>query len=420
MERHVEGFLFVAVAVALAIAFGVVSHRKWADTLSALCAAYEGLTVVPGGMFKSAKAMGEVEGHSVTVDTFTRRHGKSSTTYTRVRVAAGLPLGMTVGREGFGSSIAKAFVGEDVEVGDPSFDGEVVLRGADPATLLAHLDADTRAELRRAVVAHDAKLDDGDIVLTVTGRAKAPAIEVLMEAALDVARAGERSAGSVAARLERMAFTDPVHTVRRRAFRHLMSVVSRDAARRIARRAVDGGDPSMIVAGAQVLRDEPAIAAVLDAVGDPHIDDGAARDGLALLASLERPPRIGVALELSRRLPAVRVAAAACLGLIGGAQAQERLVALLGGEQEVAVAAAEALGRCGDIAAVEPLLEHTRGFGKGDLKRAAKDAIAAIQDRASGELGGLSIVDDVAGGELSVALEGSEGEVSVMAATEEA
>ena len=407
--------------IAIAVVWAISSHQgqRWSETMAALAQQHDGLEVVPGGVFKPASVTGTADDVPVTVDTFTRSHGKSVSTYTRVAVETDLPVGLRIGREGLGTSLTKVFMGDDIEVGDRDFDAALMLRGADPAEVVSYLDAATRQALWSAVDSHRAELEGGTLKLVVGGRAELPVLEGLLDAGVDVARAARARGGSVAERLERIAFDDPVPGVKRRAFELLMSQVNRDDAERISRLALATGDPTMAVRAADVLRDAAAVAALHGVVASPRAPNGALAQALTLLAELGQPPaeaRVQALTEVTDE--EVRAGAAQCLGVIGGARAQGRLIELLSDEAPIAVAAAEALGRCGDLAAVEPLLGRTRGvFGSSDLKRAAGVAMKAIQSRGAGDAGRLSLADGVAGGLALVAEES--GPEAVVGAVEE-
>jgi len=64
------------------------------------------------------------------------------------------------------------------------------------------------------------------------------------------------------------------------------------------------------------------------------------------------------------------------------------------------------------VAAVDPLLKEADGwFESGELKRAVRAAVDAIQARLTGaEVGGLSLVDDQRAGALSLAEAAGSGE----------
>jgi HEAT repeat protein len=120
-------------------------------------------------------------------------------------------------------------------------------------------------------------------------------------------------------------------------------------------------------------------------------------------------PELAAALA-SARGP-VAVAAAEALGAIGSAAAEAPLVAaLLAPEVVVATAAAHALARCGGVGAVPDLKEaEERG---GDVRRAARAAIASIQSRLTGATPGqVSLVGGDAG-QLSV-VDSTDGRVSL-------
>jgi hypothetical protein len=92
----------------------------------------------------------------------------------------------------------------------------------------------------------------------------------------------------------------------------------------------------------------------------------------------------------------IRVAAARTLGSLESPAIERCLLQLLAdAEVEVQTAAAEALGTVGSVGAVEPLLPLTKGLGRGQLRQAARSAIASIQSRLGDvEAGRLSLAED--------------------------
>lgn len=115
-------------------------------------------------------------------------------------------------------------------------------------------------------------------------------------------------------------------------------------------------------------------------------------------------------LAFAARHDEVAAATARALGTLGDAHAEAALLGLLeSGSSEVKVAAARTLGGLGTVRAVEPLLLHTEGFfAAADVRQAALDAVARIQQRLGpAEAGRLSIaaVAD-ADGALSMARNG--------------
>lgn len=79
------------------------------------------------------KITGRLDEVYVKVDTVTERHGKSSTTYTRLHAgypdSRSLELGLTLTEEGFFSGIQKFFGAQDIQLGDDQFDGGFLVKG---------------------------------------------------------------------------------------------------------------------------------------------------------------------------------------------------------------------------------------------------------------------------------------------------
>ena len=87
------------------------------------------------------------------------------------------------------------------------------------------------------------------------------------------------------------------------------------------------------------------------------------------------------------------------------------LISLVGDSDDaVAVGAARALTEVGTLAAVHPLMQRSDGILRGgDIKKAARDAIATIQLRHGGsDRGGLTLADEEAGGGLAVVEDGDD------------
>ncbi len=112
------------------------------------------------------------------------------------------------------------------------------------------------------------------------------------------------------------------------------------------------------------------------------------------------------------------VSAARALGVSGAAEAEEPLVRALGNQDPlIAIAAAGALGQLGSARSV-PSLKDVAAASGGELRRAARHAIVAIQSRlggaspgqislAAGDTGGLSLADEDPRGRLSTPGDGS-------------
>ncbi len=88
----------------------------------------------------------------LTLDTYTVSTGKSSTTYTRMRAPFVNRDGLyfKIYREGFFSSIGKFLGMQDIEIGDPYFDGDFVIKGNHEEKIRRLLDDADLKELIRA------------------------------------------------------------------------------------------------------------------------------------------------------------------------------------------------------------------------------------------------------------------------------
>jgi hypothetical protein len=156
-------FVFVAGVVA-AIVFGASKSR--ADALNRswrLVAERFGLALEPGAWNRSPRLDGSVSGHPLTVDIHKRRTGKHKTAYTRFRVGVPrLPAGAEIRAEGFLSGISRAFGVKDIEVGDASFDSQVLVKGRDPKALRAFLTPVRRRSIGRFLDSHPGAVIDGE------------------------------------------------------------------------------------------------------------------------------------------------------------------------------------------------------------------------------------------------------------------
>lgn len=128
--------------------------------------------------------------------------------------------------------------------------------------------------------------------------------------------------------------------------------------------------------------------------------DRLAQPGTGSIESVETISRV-----LAKADKDLAMAAARALGANANEAAERALVAALTHDSaDVRVAAAESLGRSGTPLAVVPLREAASAHPfDGALRRAARHAIALIQERVSGASPGqLSLAAD-AGGQVSLA-----------------
>jgi len=122
-----------------------------------------------------------------------------------------------------------------------------------------------------------------------------------------------------------------------------------------------------------------------------------ARAALSAIAAQRLTALVPVVLECAQSPnAAVRAGAAAALAQLGSATAEATLIGLLTDPSaDVQLASASALGEVGTVTAVEPLLPVAQGFGRAQLRHAARAAIGRIQSRLGpAEAGLLSLARD--------------------------
>ena len=171
-----------------------------------------------------------------------------------------------------------------------------------------------------------------------------------------------------------------------------------------------------------------AVAALGASLGVPRIIErlGLAREAghastaracLEALGACQEDAALAALVETLGAVDPVQAAVAArALGAVGRPEGEGPLVEALGRESsEVREAAAEALGRVGTTLSVVPLRSAASAHPlDGAFRRAARQAIVGIQSRVTGaspgqlslagdEAGALSLADDVATGQLSLA-----------------
>jgi len=146
-----------------------------------------GITVVGGEpVFKSAgwlsflkkptRLAGDYRGGRVELWHFSRSSGKSSTPYIGLRLYVDNPRGLSfqIYKEGVFSKIGKTFGMEDIEVGDPRFDKEFVVKCSDPGFIQAALLPEIKERCYEVFERHGArgtiKLRENEIYYEENGR----------------------------------------------------------------------------------------------------------------------------------------------------------------------------------------------------------------------------------------------------------
>jgi hypothetical protein len=363
---------------------------------------------------------------------------------TRVVVHVPNPLVRRVAlrREGLASALQKGVLRKtEPETGDPRFDDDFFIEAV-AADALALFDAETRdalCTLGGTVV--DVAMGDDEFRFDLRDDAH---LDWALEHALKAAR---RLAADtdVPTRLAVNAGRERVPAVRLRNLQVLVEQFPLHAALPGALKAAAGDpDPEIRLLAAPLLG-EDGVAVWTGLVEDANTPDSAAARAVTALGDRLGVERAQALLE--RAVKASRFATAeACLEQLGRTDdpaalaslmkviagdeaglatvaaravrtlsvpaAEPTLIAALGRDlPELALAAAETLGRGGTVAAVLPLEEAAERGGR-DVRGTARQAIAEIQSRVSGASPGQLSIADGATGALSM-VEDERGKISL-------
>lgn len=221
MENIAPFVLLTLVGIAI-IAFQMArasaARRYWEEF-----AASHDLSLVPGTVFTHPMMSGAWHGVEVRAWTESRGSGKSRRTVTVVEatVPGRLPVGLTLSRQGLGSSLLKLLGTKDLEVGDKAIDGAFLIEGgASGAVGGLLLQPAVRAELLAFIAAFpDGKVEHGKVRVERRGTAtddlgdRIDAVARLAETlagggASDAARG--RLVATLAARAAAMEIEEPV------------------------------------------------------------------------------------------------------------------------------------------------------------------------------------------------------------------
>jgi HEAT repeat protein len=350
----------------------------------------------------------------------------------------------------------------DMQTGDERFDREVEVHGPE-APLRALLDVETRLLARRLLAGSvdaasavpkggrriEVAINGGELqavlheeVLRAANESLAGALRALLDLARRLVHPED-----VPARLARNAGSDAEWGVRLRCLLLLVHAYPNDPAAREALRAARGDASEAIRLSAALALGDEGRGLLLEIATAERSDDGRAAQALRALG--QHLPR-ALVLEtlghaLRRRRPWSAQACIAWLGRFGGGDAVEPLARVLAMEQgELAAPAARALGETrlaaaeapliralrdaeahvrlaavhalsglGSASAVAPLREAAERYAQdGELKAAARKAVAAIQSRLTGTPGQLSLADGEAG-RLALADEDAAGRLTL-------
>jgi hypothetical protein len=114
--------------------FGPSKEEIWQQLCSEI-----GADFVQGGFWRGDKVQARVKEWVITLDTYTVSNGKTSTTYTRMRAPYVNRDGFrfTIYRKGLFSELGKLLGMQDIEIGDPEFDRDFIIKGDNEAQVLA-------------------------------------------------------------------------------------------------------------------------------------------------------------------------------------------------------------------------------------------------------------------------------------------
>ena len=434
--------VYVAVLLTILMTVAIVGWvraqvARWRSALAAVAAELE-LGFDPGTLFKKAKAHGTVEGFPIVVDSYTVSTGKSSQTYTRITIsgAGKIPGELLLEKEGLGSSIKKAFIGEDIQLGDPAFDTTVVLRG-DRHDARVRFDEHARITSIKAVSA-GVRLKKGEVSLVKGGLVSdsAKLLQMTLQV-IGLATALDMSDEPPQARLLRMLKTDSEPELRRRSLQELLNRFDGTAeASEAAEMAIEDEAPNVRLAAARTLRRFEPIAEVLRDRAQPGdfrryaaeiIGTGFSgrEDVVACLEAVLAQGPDPVVAEVLRATGRIahepraelleplcqtgdsesRLEVARMLGRLIGRFAEPSLIRMLDDEdKEVVLEVMRSLAKVGSRIAVQPLLRYTKGvFTDSSMKDAARQAIKAIQSRQGNiATGRLSLSEETELGNLSI------------------
>jgi HEAT repeat protein len=438
-------FFLFALAVGTAIVMSFLRRRKidaaWSAAADELHFGY----LMPG-FFSMPQISGRREGISLKITA----SGRDSHTSFKVAGLAGLPWNLAISSKG--SWVSGSVSGEKVLVNDPYFDEEVKISGA-PEEVVALMDAETRRAVKRFVKV-GGKIGWADLTLERSGVLKdwGEIVELANVMMTVAARLGRGPVPQLL--LENVQSDPiPAVRVRNFQLL-VDRFGSSEQTKRAVQVALGDRDPFVRVLGAAHEQGEKGMAILQAVAADPRSEVdvrvlalkrlvaifGYANARPLVIDALAAPDRIlngaavlaaGTAHDVSQleRITALADAGdealtetvATALGKLGDARAEVALIGLLGRESTaVRIAAAAALGLIGTVHAVEPLLPLSKGLlGNADLHKAARDSIRRIQSRlGDAEAGRVSVasVDEAAG---AVSLAAGGGEVSLAQSEEE-
>lgn len=387
--------VFVGVAWIAALSRRAAQQASWAKV-----AEQRRLRFVQASWPTPARIEGSIDDLSVTIQTFSTGGGKNRRTFTRAVVrGATIPASLKLSAEGIGTSIAKAFGGQDIATGDARFDSRIRVQGGE-ALCRAALSGEARDAAVAAASAARFEVSDGAVSVAYRGIiTDGVALDGLLSLTLTLARALAAAPPEPLMGLVMRIQEDPDENVRRVALETLITHYSQEPrVQQLLSELVEGSELHLAILSAMALPSGGA-RELSRAVESANLD--AALRARALRAWSRRDPEAASRwLGSAQWLQAPSELAAAACGLaesLLGQAAEPMLLKILSREEEsLQLAAVQALGSVGTVNAVEKLLPFSNRIIRGELGNVAKASIQQIQSRAVGaDAGWVSLASNV-------------------------
>jgi len=145
--------LFIVLAIIGTILFfSIRSNKKIVESWK-MAAHNLHLTYSDDGVFNAGTITGRRSGHRISVSSYRQEQGKSSKEFTKYRVTyrTQIPVDFKITRQGAFHGIANFIGFQDIEVGNPSFDNRVVLRGKNAARIIEYLTPERQKKIEKMV-----------------------------------------------------------------------------------------------------------------------------------------------------------------------------------------------------------------------------------------------------------------------------
>jgi hypothetical protein len=331
-------------------------------------------------------------------------------------------------------------LGREIEIGDEYFDAEFFIGGS-AQLVFALLDAEMRRLLVDVKARGRLEISSGQVQSILSKDEDIPDVLPLL---LDICKRFAPTL-EIPSRLAENANQDPEPGVRLQNLLLLIRELPNDPGTpEVLRRACSDPSPAIQLRAAKALGAEAR--GVLLEIAEGLKDDAVSAEAVSTLdrelpferataildGTLSRrylqTPRVcleaigrsgaGAAVDvlskvLEKESGELALAAAQGLGATGSPAAEPSLIVALQRDQsDLRLAAANALGRVGSVAAVLPLKEMANRFLLGEVRKAARQAIAEIQSRVQGASPGQLSLAGAEAGQLSLA-EAEAGQLSL-------